>query len=554
MANNNKDARYEVSDVIELQTEQNYSIVSDSIDIYNSDYSFPFKPGDTFPPQSVRDRANICKTNELLYKNRYDDVFKHYIKNFNVNDLGILNTSYRIICGKLPYFRTVTDTFVNLLCSKEPIIGFNCDIKDEVKYSGIINSTNIQGVIRDSVKNTMMTPASLYIVKHNKSGKNVVQSIPCKNFIIYNDPEDITSIYSYLTFNISDDNVQFIEYLYDGTITKRVFEYKDGTLGRKVGEDESTQAFGGLFKEAPCVLIPNNISNIGDSYGTDKFYDFSSAVIAVIRSFANMLKLGDKNMQIMFKAPDDIIQRNNNGLGNIMINRGVVGYQNANDRNAIPEYQFLKPELAAEIEATISLYKKAIDTLASASGISKVFFDFEFAGSKTLSGEALKTMMIGTIMNANMLINKNKDYYRDIISKLLKLSNNDVNNYDIAITFKDIVEASDKEKSEYVNTRIDNGTMSKIEAIMFMDNISRIDAVNKYKAIISENKLLSEINNINEDVEDDNSINNTDNLEFNNLDNTSNDVNNKVDDNNGLYYEDVPYVQTHESYSNLKKD
>lgn len=554
MASNNKDARYEVSDVIELQTEKNYSIVSDSIDIYNNDYSFPFKTGDTFPPQSVRDRANICKTNELLYKNRYDDVFKHYIKNFNVNDLGVLNTSYRIICGKLPYFRTVTDTFVNLLCSKEPIIGFNCDIKDEVKYSGIINSTNIQGVIRDSVKNTMMTPASLYIVKHNKSGNNVVQSIPCKNFIIYNDPEDITSIYSYLTFNISDDNVQFIEYLYDGTITKRVFEYKDGTLGRKIGKDESTQAFGGMFKEAPCVLIPNNISNIGDSYGTDKFYDFSSAVIAVIRSFANMLKLGDKNMQIMFKAPDDIIQRNNNGLGNIMINRGVVGYQNANDRNAIPEYQFLKPELAAEIEATINLYKKAIDTLASASGISKVFFDFEFAGSKTLSGEALKTMMIGTIMNANMLINKNKNYYRDIISKLLKLSNNDVNSYDIAITFKDIVEASDKEKSEYVNTRIDNGTMSKIEAIMFMDNISRIDAVNKYKAIISENKLLSEIDNINEDVEDDNSINNTDNLEFNNLDNTSTDVDSKVDDNNGLYYEDVPYVQTREAYPSLKKD
>jgi hypothetical protein len=153
-----------------------------------------------------------------------------------------------------------------------------------------------------------------------------------------------------------------------------------------------------------------------------------------------------------------------------------------------------------------------------------------------------------------MLINKNKNYYRDIISKLLKLSNNDVNSYDIAITFKDIVEASDNEKSEYVNTRIDNGTMSKIEAIMFMDNISRIDAVNKYKAIISENKLLSEIDNINEDVEDDNSINNTDNLEFNNLDNTSTNVDSKVDDNNGLYYEDVPYVQTREAYPNLKKD
>lgn len=398
----------DIFNVVKLQTETDFSIISENIDVYPKDYSFPIKTGDIFPDEKLKYRADVTKTNQLLYTNKYQDIFKQYLNDFNRPDMLFTGTTFRSICAELPYFKTTVNAYVGLICSNEPIININDnDVAKSIKYTGIINNSNIQEVIADSIKSSFLQPATLYIVKKNKLGENIIKNVPAKNFIAYSDPEDLSTIYSYLTFNVNKESgtIEFIEYIYNGVINKHLFEYDGSKIGKKLAEDSTDEYFGVKLDEAPCVLIPNNINRIGDSYGTDKFRDFASSVLAVIRAYANTLKMGDRNTQMALQAPDGVIQRNGS-IGSIAVNRGVIPYADTQDKNAIPEVKYIKPELSSEVQASLDLYKKAIDTLASASGLSKLFYDFEKAGSNNLSGEALKTMLIPTIMTAKLMIYK----------------------------------------------------------------------------------------------------------------------------------------------------
>jgi hypothetical protein len=534
--------------VVKLQTETDFSIISENIDVYPKDYSFPIKTGDTFPDAKLKYRADVTKTNQLLYDSKYQDIFKQYLNDFNRPDMLFTGTTFRSICAELPYFKTTVNAYVGLICSNEPIININDnDVAKSIKYTGIINNSNIQEVIADSIKSSFLQPATLYIVKKNKLGENIIKNVPAKNFIVYSDPEDLSTIYSYLTFNVNKESgtIEFIEYIYNGVINKHLFEYDGSKVGKKLAEDTIDEYFGVKLDEAPCVLIPNNINRLGDSYGTDKFRDFASSVLAVIRAYANTLKMGDRNTQMALQAPDGVIQRNGS-IGSIAVNRGVIPYADTQDKNAIPDVKYIKPELSSEVQASLDLYKKAIDTLASASSLSKLFYDFEKAGSNNLSGEALKTMLIPTTMTAKLMIKERKNKYVSLLSKILKLNNEDVDKYNISITFRDMIEESLDVREAYVTNRINNGTMSKADGIVELDHVSRVEAYNIIRRMNNETNIVADIDNINDSIEDTNSVVDNKPVEFINLD-TSNNANSDKDSGGGadMYYEDVPYLSSH---------
>jgi hypothetical protein len=493
----------------QIQKETNYNITSENIDIYSEDYSFPIKSGTKFPDDKLTARANLVYTNTLLYNNRYDKVFGTYLNNFSIADINMYDTQIRDICASLPYFKKTVNSYISLITGNKPIIDIDSSNLGNM-YESIIDKCNIVKIMNDIIKSDFLQPCSLYIVEKNKKGLDVVREVPCKNFVIYVDPEDITTVYSYLTFSITGNIIEFIEYINDGTIYKRVFKYNDGVVGSEIKDAyEESKAFNGKFNEAPCILFSNNVDRLGDIYGNDRLSTFDSAVLAVIRSFNQIIRLCERLKEEIRVVPESALQVLPTGQY-VYLNKGVVTYKDNCGTDTRNDVKIITIELKDNIEAAILAFDKAVATLASASSLSKIFYDFEFAGSRTLSGEALKTMLLPTTMEAKHIISDKMDGMKELIHKILLLNDVDIDLSEISIDFNEGIPESLSNKVEYVNSRLENGTFNKVDAIKYLDGVSTNKAISSIIAMNKLNKLLDSpvLDKLLEQVDDETEENN----------------------------------------------
>lgn len=521
-----------------VQTEQNYNILSDNIDIYPSDYSFPIKTGDTFPDEKLKDRADRSLTNRLLFKNNYDKIFSKYFQSLPEIDITY-GFQIRDITAEIPHFYKVVSGYTGLCIGN----GVLFDFPDAVDAScdTIISSSNINEALRSIVEGDFMDACNLYKVNLDILGNPIIEQIPTKNFIIYNDPNNISSIYSYLTFSVVKDKIEFIEYLYNGKIRKVVFAYNGTKIGKQIGDIEETVAFNGKYKEAPVVLFRNNVLNLGDTYGCDRFSQFDSAVLAVCKAFMNLLRLDERCREIIRKVPDSAISRN----GGMFWNRGTISYNDNTDSNLRPDIEYITPDLKANIEACIEVYKQAVKTLAMASGLSHIFFDFERAGTGVLSGKALESMMMPTLIEVNKLCTSKEKPVKELVRKICLLKGMDAPINKIDVDFNQGLPKDEKEQADIVIQRLNSKTISLVDAIRKLDRVPmRIarEQANSILGLITE-KTPTESDNL----EQINSINNTTNLSFSTGQSDAGQKNGIGDD--GETLADVQLVVTPRNYN-----
>lgn len=485
-----------------IQTEKNYNIISENIDIYPADYSFPIKTGDTFPDVKLKDRADRSLTNRLLFKNNYDKIFSTYFQSLPEIDITY-GFQIRDITAEIPHFYKVVSGYTGLCIGN----GVLFDFPDAVDAScdTVVSSSNINEALKSIVEGDFMDACNLYKVNLDNLGNPIIEQIPTKNFIVYNDPQNLASIYSYLTFSVINNRIEFIEYIYNGKIRKLTFAYDGSKVGKQIGEIEETVAFNGKYAEAPVILFKNNVLNLNDTYGADRFSQFDSAVLAVCKAFMNLLRLDERCREIIRKVPDSAISRN----GGMFWNRGTISYNENTESNLRPDIEYITPELKNNIEACIEVYKQAVKTLAMASGLSHIFFDFERAGTGVLSGKALESMMMPTLIEVNKLCTSKEKPVKELVRKICLLKGIDTPVNKIDVDFNQGLPKDEKEQSDIVEQRLKNNTISLVDAIRKLDRvpmrIAREQANNilgllaeKPSALVNNENKTDSINDVND--------------------------------------------------------
>lgn len=459
---------------IDYVEESDYSFASRNIDIWHGD--FPHKQGDNFPDAKLKKRASISKTNRLLFNNDYTSILNKMLDVIPEID-PIYGMQIKEIVANIPYFKTVVDGFVSLICSTMPIIDSPDSI--DARLSTILADSNLYSTLDYRFKSVFMDVIDVYVVSKNSQGKAYIKTIPVKNCIVYNDCNDITSTYCIEVFNITDEIIEFINYFMDGRIEKRTFKYYNGTIGEQVGEVEKTLAYNGKYNVCPAGFIKHNVENPDDTYGIDQFRYWDSSITSVCRSFVNLFRLNEKCREILRKVPESSLSRLNSGSYSF-VNKGTIVYPDGVTKEQRPDIEYVIPELRNNIESEIQVLEKSIKLVSSSSGLSPVWFDFEKLGTN-LSAKSLKAAMIPTTLKATMMCNNMTDALKDIVVKIGLLYDIQLNKSDITVTWFDGI--ADDDDVEYVSRRLENNTMSQEDAIVYLDHISRRTAKERMNKI-----------------------------------------------------------------------
>ena len=511
---------------ITMQSETDYSINSDKVDIWPNE--FPYKPGDTFPSDKLKERADISLTNKLLFNNDYDKIFGFMLNNIPEID-PVYGIQLREIISNLPYFKTITDAYVSLCCSPLPIIDTPDDVDSNV--SEVVHNSNIFSVIQSVFKSLMTDVIDAYKLSVDIMGNPVFQQIPVKNLEVFVSPDDLMTIYCVNISNVMKDKVEFISYYYDGRIEKRTFRYSSGKLGNQIGEIEESEAFGGKYKESPIVIIKHNTDSINDVYGVDQFRYWDAGIVGLCRSLSNLFRLNERCREVIRKLPEGAITRLNTGAA-IYINRGVVSYPDGATKDQIPDVDYIVPELKSNIDACISTIEKTTKLLSTSSSLSPVWFDFEKLGSN-LSAKSIKAAMIPTSLKAQMMCDNMTPYIQDMVRKLALLADIELNKNNIDINWDPGIGEDEIDMIDIIDRRIANKTMSIEDAITRLDRVPRRVAKERAAKLtglkdkpIKNNEIVLENNSNMNDLHFTNNgessdivskpMNNTDSIEMNN--------------------------------------
>lgn len=453
---------------ISVQNESDFRFINNNIDVWPDDDSFPFKPGDKFPTDRLVERANVSYTNRLLYNNKYGDVFNNILSVIPETDL-VYAQRIKDIIADLPFFKIVVDAFVSICVSNNPLYD-TPDALDQ-RVSDIIERSNLRGALESIIKSLFLDVVDAYRVTTNLDGDPILEQIPNKNMIIYNHPKYLSSMCCVLVSNVLKDKVEFIEYWYNGKIVKRVFKYGNGRLGEEISCEDGA-AFGGKYAKSPIVVIKHNTDSMNDTYGHDQLSTWDGAVVALCRAFSNMMRLNERVREMLKVVPESSLSVLHGGQA-AFVNRGVITYPDGQDASQRPEVSYVIPEIKANIDACKETLERCIKMVSMSAGLSPAWFDPEKTGTN-LSGKSLQVAMMPTLLKSKMLVNNIEDGVREIISKMACLYDIDIKKSQIDITWFTGIDAEDeKETSEIIDIRLSNGTISKEDAIIKMDRVSR---------------------------------------------------------------------------------
>lgn len=453
---------------INIQAEKDYRFISDNIDIWPDDGSFPFKPGDKFPTDKLVERANVSYTNRLLYNNEYGDIFNSILSVIPETDM-IYAQRIKDIIADLPFFKIVVDAFVGICVSKAPLID-TVDTLDQ-QISELVDRSNFKYAVESMVKSLFIDKIDAYRVTSNLEGDPIIEQIPVKNLIVYNHPKFLSSVCCVLVSNILKDKVEFIEYWYDGKMVKRVFQYNNGKLGQELSCEES-EAFDGKFNKSPIVIVKHNTDTVNDTYGHDQLSTWDGSIVALCRSFSNLLRLNERVREMIKLVPESALTVTGSGQA-AFINKGVVTYADGLDASQRPAIDILIPDIKNNIDACKEVMERCIKMISMSTGLSPSWFDPEKTGTN-LSGKSLETAMLPTLLKSELLVGSIESSVKDIIVRIGNLYGIDIKKTQVDVTwFSGLKVDGDAEMVDIINTRLANGTISKEDAIIKMDRVSR---------------------------------------------------------------------------------
>ncbi len=487
--------RFGLNDNIIISKETNYSIVNEETDIWDGE--LPFKPGDKFPTDEISNRADISKTNRLIYNNNVDDIYTNIISVFPEIDPNY-GWQIREIITSLPYFKNSTNSWVGLIAGDPPLI--DVDNKLDIAVSELIESSNFAEIMQNEVRSRFMDIISAYRVDVDITGKPLIIPIESKNLVCFVNKQIPSSIEVNVVFSIYKDEkgveyIDFVEYHYNGLIRKHTMYYEDGIIGEYVKDIEESMAFSGKYKVSPVIVFKHNTVN-SEIYGTDQYRYWSPSMLAGMRELQNILRLGERTREMIRKVPNSAIRKNPVDGSSVFYNKGTIGYDNNTDGNS-PEIEYVVPEI--RMDEAVKALDQAIRQIAMDTQLGVAFFSLDSLGSR-LSAESIRAAMFPARLEAKRMVTEMKPAVRELIIKLGYIADIDISGAKMSIEFYDGFPKDELNDIKAIQTRLESNkpSITLEDAIMKLDRVPLRVAKQKAEEIRAEQLKYENSNKINE--------------------------------------------------------
>lgn len=360
-----------------------------------------------------------------------------------------------------------------MICGYAPFVN-GSDAVDTI-LNTVLENSNAASTILTETRSRFLDTHSVYkVYKHNGVAK--LQSIPSKNCVAFVDKDNTAEISVVVIFNIyrtvkGSDVCEFTEYHEDGFIRKRVFNYSNGTLGREIEElaDEG-KAFDDV-DVSPIIWCRHNTIDDSEIYGRDQFRYWDSSLVMAMRELQNLFRASEKCREIIRKVPNSAISKDNVTGRSMFLNKGTIGYDEAASENQNgPDIKYVQPDYNM-VQAAINAFDAAMDTVSNSTGLGKVFFGIEKAGSN-LSAKSIEAMLYPTRLLVTLARNELSTFIKEITNKLSIISGfGEIDRADISINWRNSFPHDEKEHTDSVIARYKEGLLSKVDAIVILDDV-----------------------------------------------------------------------------------
>lgn len=487
---------------INIQEENDFSILSCDIDVWETTIDkngnevgvFPFQTGDRFPrPDKEKRRANIYKTNDLLYANSLKDVYDGV---FSWNDMlrdAITNVPILALASKLPDFKGCTEAWVDLIAAKPPRVDGK-DNKKILELSNILTNSNFAQAYRSAVRGSqIMYGNKVFRVDRLAGGSVKVVDLPVKCWIPFVNKNDFSTIEVNIFFNIfmdSDDRCkcEFICYHENGSIGKFTFNYdsRTGVLGELIEQTEWAEAFEGKGI-SPIVVFTGTTLN-GGIFGQELLSDWDAAIASAIRCYEAIMILVERAKEITRVVPEGATDTNDATGMTYIRQSGAIAYKGTD----APTIEYKIPEV--RMEAAIQAYDKALDRLSHDTYLSKTFFDASALSTQS-SGETLKASMYRTELKSKSFNTELSRPLKLLIYKMAVAAGLDIGLEDFDTKMFNGFVQNQKEHMEILQSRL--GSQNNVKTMSIADAIAEYDDVPMSIAVERAKELSGIVDNTN---------------------------------------------------------
>ena len=463
------------SNVQEL-TEDDFNINPSNIDIWTGE--FPFKPGDKFPRDIDRERANRYKTNKALYENKMNGIMDKVFSWADYMMNPITNLPNLAIVADLPDYQLNTEAWVELIAGDNIIIEAgntkgDKEYKDKMyKVSDIVTNSNTLLTVQDIVRcGYIMYGNKVVKVSKLSNGNAHFEDMPLKCWIPFVN-EDATSIIEVnLFFSIIKtelgQEIEFICYHEDGKIVKRTFEYNGNTIGEQIGEVEETEAFGGKGV-SPIEVFTGD--HTGDSIiGVDQYRFWDASIAYMIRCLEAIGVLIEQLKEIVRILPEGATRTNEVTGITYVANTGALVYK---DGTLVPKEMVSYVKATIDLKSAIDAYKETLNLVSRATGLPLSYFDTKELGSQ-VSAKALEASMIRSRIKARKIFGNFENSLKSAICKLALANGIELSTDEFSIKNVDNFRFDYESMSKVIQSRCGNKeTMNQAQAIREYDGIS----------------------------------------------------------------------------------
>lgn len=502
----------------------NNNIMSNEDDVVIEDYNLYDTPENflqnnkSLIPTNHINRINDIKKYEMFYQNNRTNMYNYYKSEF-VKTLTWKKSTWNNMFLIPNYLRKGTTSLVNLCASYPPIFD-----SDKKKISKSINNY---------VKNNDIFSKIKKIITYVHSTGNCFARIidgPIKKLQIL----DTTQVFIFLDSMTQEVNAYLVY---------TVINNKANILVSRIGQDDYYSAD-----------INNNVISDIVSLGSKKlsFNDFSVQNFYVNEELkssgyglseysegeiiqANICALYNELKVIYDKfAAPILVYKNGDGSGSeltesyenndVVCNDGTLQIPMKNEGQKIEtgkmvdvgdgDLKYITWE--SPNEDFMKLINMLKNEFVNSTGMESAIFD-ENLKTKINSSKALKLMFSNSIDKANQYCNA----IQDTLVKVLKILTNTNLDENVSIKWQSGLPTFEDEEIQNVDLRLLDGTMSKIEAIMNLDDCDEDTAQEKLNKIQKENKTMTTEDNSSSDKLNNNNNTNNNKQEDDNNDNTT---------------------------------
>lgn len=451
-----------------------------------------------FPYKNAQARINAYSKYDKLFDGKHFEAFS-----IEINSLQYTQNYAKLKYVAVNFAGLISKVSADMLAG-EPVTlsGSTKELTDWLKNLAFENALHTQ-LYESALKNSARGDA---IFKVRSGPKNPGDSVSTV-FI-----EDITPAiyfpmidagnwraqpkYQELAFLVTIGSNEYIriERHFPGKIENELWEYRDKQLYRKAPlslYDETLPEVQETGIDRSLIIhVPN--WRAGDYFGVSDYHDIEALMYAVNNRMTKNENILDKHSDPILALPEGVLDENGN-VRKDKLQLFTIPDNEMGSKPARPEYITWD----ASLDNSFKQIDKLIEFLYMTSETSPAVFGMDEGGAAE-SGRALKLRLMRTIAK----INRKKLYYDQALKEAIYVAQllAKEHGYEVMgkkipgdaevpnIIWADGLPIDEQEQIENVGNRLDQGTLSKTDAIMHLDHLDREDADKKAKEIAEANQ------------------------------------------------------------------